>query len=190
MRLEDIKIDDMLYYVDVEFGEYEILEVFVEQKDEETTEWCNVKCKISSDDERINDKVIIVNENELFETRKEALECALEKTMELQNSYKNQVVRATIELEEENRRVEALKEKEEKRTQIFGKVINLWGMCRNVCKHPGYSLMFMEDFNNEEFLKALELVCDTFAKNIEKQDEGAERLLKAIFGEENLLQGE
>ena len=184
MRIEDIKIDDMLYYVDVEFGEYEILEVFVEQKDEETTEWCNVKCKISSDNERINDKVICVNENELFETRKEALEYALEKSMELQSSYKNEVVRATIELEEENRRVEALKEKEERRSQIFAKVLTLWHMCRKVCKHPGYSLMFMEEFDNNEFLNALDIVYDTFEKNIKKQDEGAERLLKAIFGTE------
>ena len=36
MKLEDIKIDDMLYYVDVEFGEYEILEVFVEQRMKKT----------------------------------------------------------------------------------------------------------------------------------------------------------
>lgn len=184
MRLEDIKIDDMLYYVDVDFGEYEILEVFVEQKDEETTEWCNVKCKISSDNERINDKVICVNENELFETRKEALEYALEKSLEYQNSYKNEVVRATIELEEENKRLAKLKEEENERINIFGRIITLGTMTRKVLRHPGYSLMFMNEFAGEEFLNALKIVCDTFEQNIKKQDEGTERLLKAIFGEE------
>lgn len=184
MKIEDIKIDDMLYFVEADFGEYEIHEVFVEQKDEETTKWCNVKCKISSDNEKINGRIICVNENELFETRKEALEFALERTMELQKSYKNEVVRATIELEEENKRLQKLKEEEDNRAKIFSKLLNLWHMCRKVCKHPGYSLMFMEEFNDEEFLNALDIVYNAFYENVKKQDEGAERLLKAIFGNE------
>ena len=182
MTREDIKIDDLLFHVNLEFGEYLINEVFVEEINEEEKCYFGIKCKISSDDERYDGRVILVNEDELFETRKEALEYVLEKTKDYQESYKRETVRATIELEEENNRIKKIEEKEHKVIQIIGKVITLGAVVRKTLKHPCFSRMFSKDIENEEFLNALNIVTEFLRKNIEEQDEGTERLLKEIFG--------
>ena len=186
MENKEIKIDDILFALLIlGYGNYEIYDVLVKEiKQHERIPNLDIYiCEILSDNENLNGKEVRMTKNRLFTERKHALECAVQELEEIAQDTRNEILKAQVEINKENLRIQKYREREQKTIEIKNAILSLCVLLNETCNDKLFQYMFEHIGNQDEFLTSINELADILQREKKEIREGSDRLLKAIFGE-------
>ena len=186
MKNKKFKVGDILFSADVwtdgtfELYEVEIISFNVNEGDEENG--LNVKCEILSDGDD-NGAVLTTHTDYLFEEKKEALEFIISSIKETSKHVQKELEKAQAALKEEEERIERQRVIEVFASCTRAKLKTILKLAEQTCNDPLFGYMFTDVQEDSDFINSLDTLMIVLSENLKKRNEGAEKLLKEIFGE-------